>query len=121
MTAEAMLKIILKELDERKAVDVEVLEVSKLTPLADYFVVCSGTSSTHLKGLADGVQKKLKEDAGLMPHHVEGYPTASWILMDFGQVLIHLFLSETREFYSLERLWRDASKIDREKLDISES
>ena len=104
--AEAVARI----LDDRKAVDIRVLEVTDVTVLADYFILCTATSSTHIKTLAEEVQFKLKEQ-DMKPHHVEGHMSGNWILIDFGCVVVHLFLKETRDFYDLERLWRDAKEV----------
>ncbi len=99
-------------LDSKKGIDIEVIKVEDLTIIADYFVICTGTSSTHVRALADEVEFKLKENESLYPLHVEGYTTSSWILMDYGSVIVHIFTADTRKFYSLERLWSDAPKVD---------
>ena len=112
MDIQKTLKEIIKAADDRKAVDLAVISVKELTVLADYFVICTGTSTTHVKSIADSVEKKLKEDFETAPHHVEGYASANWILLDYGSVLVHVFLNETRQFYLLERLWSDAPRID---------
>ena len=93
-------------LKEKKAKDIDIMDVSNLTILADYFIICSGTSIIHIKTLADELDLKLKE-AGVFFHHVEGYESARWILMDYGNVVVHIFHEEERKFYSLERLWSD--------------
>lgn len=93
-------------LKEKKAMDIDVMDVSNLTILADYFIICSGTSIIHIKALADELGSKLRE-AGISYHHAEGYESARWILMDYGNVVIHIFHEEERKFYSLERLWSD--------------
>lgn len=97
-------------LDDKKAVDVSMLRVTEVTVLADYFVICTATSSTHLKTLSDEVEKKLEEN-GEKPLRREGHRSGGWILVDFGCVVVHLFLKEMREFYTLERLWSDADII----------
>lgn len=98
-------------LDAKKGIDIDVIKIDELTILADYFVLCTGTSNTHVKALADEVEFKLKEKGQAVPLHVEGYVTSSWILMDYGSVVVHLFTGDTRKFYSLERLWADAPEI----------
>ena len=100
-----------KCLDEKKGLDIKVLETGHLTSLADYFVICTATSNTQVKALSDFCQKELKE-AGEMPHHVEGHRGGTWLLLDYSAVVVHIFLEETRDFYDLERLWRDANEID---------
>ena len=100
------LQTILKILDDKKAADLKMLDISDLTVLADYFIICTGTSITHIRALSDEVEFKLKE-LGEPVLHLEGYETGGWILMDFGCVVVHLFQQETREFYGLDRLWAD--------------
>lgn len=105
-TSEANLaKVIADALDGKKAVDVQTLEVSGQTVLADYFVLATGTSSTHVTALADEVEYKVKEELGVIPSHIEG--KTSWILLDYGTVIVHIFTAEAREFYNLEKLWAD--------------
>lgn len=100
-----------KALDEKKARDVKVLKTEEHTVLADYFVICNGTSSTHIKALVDEVDKKLSE-AGEPPMRREGLRSDIWVLMDFGSVIVHVFTDEARKFYNLERLWSDAEVVD---------
>jgi ribosome-associated protein len=100
-----------KALDGKMARDLTVLKTDKLTILADYFILCTATSTTHIKTLADEVDKVLSE-AGEPPLRREGYRSGGWVLLDFGSVIVHLFLKETREFYNLERLWSDAEEMD---------
>lgn len=100
-----------KALDSKKGLDIKVLETGHLTTLADYFVLCSATSTTQIKALSDVCEKELKE-AGEPPHHVEGHRGGIWILLDFSSVVVHIFNEEAREFYDLERLWSDATPVD---------
>lgn len=100
-----------KALDDKMARDIKVLKTEKLTILADYFILCTATSTTHIKTLADEVDKVLSE-AGEPALRREGYRSGGWVLLDFGSLIVHLFLQETREFYNLERLWSDAETID---------
>ena len=100
-----------KALDSKKGLDIKVLETGHLTTLADYFVLCSATSTTQIKALSDVCEKELK-DAGEPPHHVEGHRGGTWILLDFSSVVVHIFNVEAREFYDLERLWSDATPVD---------
>lgn len=95
-------------LDEGKADDIEVLELKKVSHLCDYFVICSASSSRHVKALADRLLEKT-EDQGLS--HVEGYEVGVWILMDYGDVIVHIFREPERAFYGLERLWGDAPRV----------
>lgn len=98
-------EIVIKAMEDRKAKEIEVIDVSEKTPVTDAFIICSGTSSTHLRGIADEVEEKMKQN-GVSCAHLEGYDTARWILLDFIDVVVHIFLEEERTFYNIERLWR---------------
>ena len=98
-------------LDARKASDIKVLEVTDQTIVADYFVLCTGTSNTQVKGFAGEVEYKMGL-AKQPPIRMEGYNEGTWIIMDFGSVLVHIFQRETRDFYNLERLWSDSKDVD---------
>jgi ribosome-associated protein len=93
--------------DEIKAREITVLDVQGLTTLADFFVMCSGTSTTHIQSIAQGVRDRLRERASLRAKP-EGDSASCWIILDYGDVILHIFDEETREFYDLERLWADA-------------
>ena len=99
-----------KALDDKKARDVKVLKTAEQTVLADYFVICNGTSSTHIKALVDEVDKQLSE-AGEPPIRREGLRSDIWVLMNFGSVIVHVFTDEARKFYNLERLWSDSEEV----------
>ena len=114
MNQNDILKKIVKTLDTKKAEDVEVIGIKDLTIIADYFVIATGTSTTHTKSLADEVEFQLKE-AGVVPTRTEGYNGSNWILLDYSDIVVHIFYKETREYYSLERLWSDGEKIDIEQ------
>ena len=92
-------------LEEKKAHEIEVIDVSGKTILADYFVIATGTSTTHVKALADEVEYMIKEKEHRLVDHVEGFESSRWILLDYGDVVVHVFHSEERAFYSLEKLW----------------
>lgn len=98
-------------LDQKKARDIKVLKIKEISTLGDYFVVASGSSTTQVKAMADELEFRLKEQ-GVTPKRVEGYQSAAWIVLDYYDVIIHLFYEETRQFYSLERLWNDAPLVD---------
>ena len=104
-----------KALEDKKAKDVKILRTTEKTVLADYFVICNGTSSTHIKALVDEVDKQLSE-AGEPPVRREGLRSDIWVLMDFGCVIVHVFTDEARKFYDLERLWSDAEVIESSSL-----
>ena len=99
---------------DRKAVDLVVLDVQGLSSVTDYFLVCSGRSTTHVASVAEAVRAALKAaDARLL--HAEGTPESGWMLLDYGDVLVHVFLADTRAYYALERLWGDAPSVEVER------
>ena len=100
-----------KALDSKKGKDIRVLYTADQTTLADYFIICNGTSNTQVKALADAVEEAMSQQ-GEEPHHVEGHRGGQWTLLDYSSVVIHVFTEEAREFYSLERLWSDAAPVD---------
>ena len=102
-------------LEDRKGEDVRVIDISEISTLADYFIIAAGTNRNQVQALADNVQEKLGR-AGHMTKNVEGYEAANWILLDFGDIIVHVFDSENRLFYDLERIWRDGKVIDKEQL-----
>ncbi len=110
MEALELAKMMANALNSKKALDIKLLKVEDLTVLTDYFVIASGTSSTHVGALADELEFKLNE-AGVKPSRVEGAGTKSWILLDYGSVVAHVFYPEMREYYALERLWADAQPV----------
>jgi ribosome-associated protein len=96
--------------EDRKARDVRVLHLGKVTDFTDYFLICSGASDRQVQAIADGVLEKLRAE-GVRPLNVEGYNRAQWVLIDYGDVVVHLFQEEPRRFYALERLWGDAPDV----------
>lgn len=103
--------MVAKALSSKKGLDIQVIEISDVSVLADYMVIATGTSSTHVKALADEVEYKLDE-AGISVSHIEGYRSNTWILLDYIDVLVNVFSDEAREFYDLERLWQDGKSVD---------
>ena len=97
-------------LDDKKALDITAIHTTEQTILSDYFVIASATSSTHLKALGDDLEFELKRRHGLLPKGVEGR-ASGWVLLDYGTVLVHLFLKDQREYYNLERLWEDSERV----------
>ncbi len=100
-----------QSLDKHKATDIKVLEVTAVTSITDHFVLATGGSTTQLRSLADYVEEELARQ-GRQPLRSEGYHTGDWITLDYGEMLVHLFRREIREFYDLERLWNDAAAVD---------
>ena len=103
-------KAIAKVLDKKKALDIKAIHITEYSIVADYFIVASGTSNTHVKSLADDLEYELKQQ-GVEPDHIEGRATG-WIFLDYGSVIVHVFTPESREYYNLERLWSDAQTVD---------
>ena len=91
----------------KKGYDVKILDLRKLTTITDYFVICSGDSDTQVKAIADEIDRKLRDES-VKPWHIEGYNALNWVLIDFIDVVVHIFKKETRDFYNLEKLWGDA-------------
>lgn len=106
-----LLKTIAAILDEKKAENLTAIHTTDQTILADYFLICTGTSSTHVKALADEAEHEMKTRYGILPRGIEGRATG-WILLDYGTVLVHVFQREQRDYYNLERLWEDSERID---------
>jgi len=100
-----------KALDSKKAKEIKVIEVDKATSYTDAFIICNGTSSTQIKALADECEYQL-EQLGCAVSHREGRESGTWILLDYKDFIVHIFTKETRDFYDLERLWRDGNEID---------
>jgi ribosome-associated protein len=111
LTSLEVAELAVKTLDSKKAKDIKVLETKGITVLADYFVICTAGSTTQIKTLADEVYKILGEK-GEKSLRTEGYRGGGWVLVDFASIVVHIFLKDIREFYSLERLWRDARELD---------
>lgn len=108
---EMLAKLIVAILDSKKARDIKLLHVERQTVIADYFVICTGTSRTQLRALADELEFKL-EPYGIAPIHIEGADTGIWVLQDYGTVIVHLFNRESRDFYKLEKLYQDTTEHD---------
>ncbi len=98
-------------LDEKKAMRLNVIKIDDISSLADYFVIANGGSSTHVRALSDELEEKLKGE-GIVPERVEGYRSNTWVLLDYGNVVVHIFTQDARDFYDLDRLWADGQKVD---------
>ena len=110
-----MAKIAVAALEEKKAKDIKILDISGVSVLADYFIIASGSNRNQVQAMADNVEEVLGK-AGVHPKQIEGYQTANWILMDYGDVVIHIFDEENRLFYDLERIWRDGRVVEKEEI-----
>ena len=111
LSPEQITAIAYNALEDKKAKDVKILKTAEHTVLADYFVICNGTSAPHIKSLVDEVDRQLSE-AGEPLIRREGLRSDIWVLMDFGCVIVHVFTDEARKFYNLERLWSDAETVE---------
>ncbi len=110
MTAEEKAALIVQAADDKKALDMALLHLSGLTQMTDYFFICSGTSSTHIRTIVDSVVECMKGQ-GMGGIRVEGYDSALWVLCDYGDVVVHVMDAEQREFYKLEAFWQGAPRI----------
>lgn len=110
MTPEEVAKLAVQALDSKRGEKISLLKVRDLTILADYFLICTGTSNTHIRTLCDEVEKVL-QDQGEPLLRREGQRGGTWVLLDFGCLVVHVFTDETRKFYDLERLWSDAEPV----------
>ena len=105
-----ILKIAANALNDKKALQISAVQISDLTVLADYFLICTATSSTHVRALCDEVEEKLEQAANI-PHHIEGKATG-WIALDYGTVIVHIFGRQEREVYDLDKMWSDGKPVD---------
>jgi len=97
---------------DKKAEDLVVLDMRGISTFTDFFVICSGTSEPQLKAIASSIREQSRETLDRHPNSADGYPISQWIVLDYGDVIVHLFHSEKREFYGLENLWSDAKRLD---------
>ncbi len=111
MTTLQQAKETAKILSEKKGLNIKVIEIKDVSVIADYMVIATGNSSTHVKALADEVEEQL-DDMGVSVSHIEGYRSNSWILLDYIDIIVHVFSNEAREYYDLERLWEDGIDVD---------
>ena len=111
ITSQQKLETIVKALDSKRAEDIQAIKIGDLTIIADYFVIADGTSNIHTKALAEEVEFKMTQ-LGIEPSRTEGYPGQTWIVLDYGDIVVHVFYKETRDHYNLERLWSDGTAVD---------
>jgi ribosome-associated protein len=98
--------------ESKKATDIKVLDLTGITSFADFFVICTGANQRQIQAISDEVGMQLKQQAGELPISLEGYSQAEWVLADYGDLLVHIFSPKSREYYSLERLWRSARTLE---------
>ena len=115
LTAKEAAYAVTKALDSKKGMNIKLLKIDRVSSLADYFLICTGTSNTHVKALCDAVEEAL-DNAGEPALRREGHRSGTWVLLDYGCLVVHVFTEETRQFYDLERLWSDAKKVDLETI-----
>lgn len=110
-----MVQAVWKALDEKKGEDIKIIEISEITVMADYFVIANGTNMSQVQAMVENVQEKMHQ-AGFDVKRVEGNRSSSWVLLDYGDVVVHIFDKEDRLFYDLERIWSDGKQITIEEL-----
>ena len=113
--AKEMTKLACNALEDKKASDIKIIDIVEISTLADYFIIASGTNRNQVQAMADNTEEILGK-AGYEPKQIEGYQSANWILMDYGDIVIHIFDEENRLFYDLERIWRDGKLIEADSL-----
>jgi ribosome-associated protein len=97
---------------DKKAEDIVVLDMQGISTFTDFFVICSGTSEPQLKAIATAIREQVRDTLGRKPLSEDGFPASQWVVLDYGAVIVHLFLAAKREYYGLETLWRDAPRLD---------
>jgi ribosome-associated protein len=108
-----LLRKVCEAIEEKKGEDVRILDISSISSFADFFVICHGYNQRQNQAISDEIKERLKKEQSLNPSHIEGYEQAEWILMDYLSCIVHVFSPESREFYKLERLWRDGQEVKR--------
>lgn len=111
MDAKEMAKLAIGALEDKKAEEIKVIDISDISTIADYFIIASGKNRSQIQAMCDNVEETLGR-AGIEKKQTEGYQNANWILMDYGDIIVHIFDAENRLFYDLERIWRDGKEID---------
>ena len=115
MTSKEMAKMAIEALEDKKAEDIQVIDISEVSVIADYFIIASGNNRNQVQAMADSAEEALGR-AGYDAKQIEGYQSANWILMDYKDIIVHVFSKEDRAFYDLERIWRDGKQITKEDL-----
>ena len=112
--AKKMVKLSIHALEDKKGKDIRIIDIHEVSVLADYFIIASGSNANQVQAMTDNVEEILGK-AGYTPRQIEGYRSANWILMDYGDIIVHVFCREDRLFYDLERIWRDGKVVDAAK------
>lgn len=107
-----LVKLAYEAADDKRAIDIKTLNISEISLVADYFLICSGRTDVQVKAISQNIEHVLEEEAELRPRRVEGKNKGTWVLMDYGSIVVHIFREKEREYYNLERLWADAQEID---------
>ena len=105
-------KKIVKLLDSRKATDIKAINISEQSALADYFIICSASNTSMVMSLCDQVEEMMSKELGIEPRRIEGYQSANWVLLDFNDIIVHIFYKEARQYYALDKLWADGILLD---------
>lgn len=111
MLSKDIVKLVTASMDEKKAENIKVIDISKVSVIADYFIIASGNNKNQIQAMADDIEEKLTKQ-GVEPKQIEGYANASWILLDYRDVIIHIFNKEDRLFYDIERIWTDGRLVE---------
>ena len=111
LTDKEVIKIVYDALDDKKGIDIKIIDISKISVMADYFIIASGSNKNQVQALADNVEEELLK-LDVHCKQVEGYPSGNWILMDYGNFIVHIFNQDDRLFYDLERIWKDGNFIE---------
>lgn len=111
MESKELAKVVFHALDDKKGIDITIIDIRDISVIADYFIIAGGNNENQVKAMADAVEEELGK-LGVTSRHVEGYQTANWILMDYNDVIIHIFNQDDRLFYDLERIWRDGKEVN---------
>lgn len=115
MTSKELAKIAVKALEDKKGEDITVIDISEISVLADYFIIAGGSNRSQIQAMSDNVDEYLSKNGGSLKQ-IEGYDAGNWVLLDFQDVIIHIFDKDNRLFYDLERIWRDGKRINIEEL-----
>ncbi|MBE5957935.1 MAG: ribosome silencing factor [Lachnospiraceae bacterium] len=115
MNSKEIAKIAFNALDEKKGIDISIIDITEISVIADYFIIAGGNNENQVQAMVDSVDEELSK-AGVHANHIEGYRNANWVLMDYSDVIIHVFNQDDRLFYDLERIWRDGKEISADSL-----